>query len=242
MTRVGDRGRLTHARLRDEVEPAGYHWITALRKSTLRRIVETPNVQRSLWDDPDRAEVESEDFPGERLILCRNPLQADKQVHTRAKWLERTEKKLDQLVAATQRTRRPLRGADPIALRAGAILERPKTRKYFDVTITETTFTYGRKVAVLQQPVRLDGLYAIRTRGSESERTVEAAVRSYQPRSKVEPAFRSLKTVDLKVRPIPPPPSPGGVLRPTFSSVCWRPMSCGTGRPDWPHCCWQKRI
>ena len=107
VTLVGDRGRLTPARLRDEVEPAGYTGITARRKATLRRVMEQQNVPWSLLDEPDLAEVESEDFPGERLIRCRNPLQADQQARTRAKWLERTEQKRDPLVAATQRARRP---------------------------------------------------------------------------------------------------------------------------------------
>ena len=202
VTLVGDRGLLTHARLRDEVEPSGYTWITALRKATLRRVMENQNIQMSLFDEQDLAEVESEDFPGERLILCRNPLQADKSAHKREALLQKTEKALDKLVAATQRERRPLRGMDKIALRAGSILGRHKTKKYFDITITETTFTYARKVAVLQEQARLDGLYAIRTAVPKPDMSAETVVGHYKQLSKVEQAFRQLKTVDLKVRPI----------------------------------------
>ena len=196
MTLVGGRGLLTHARLQREVEPSGYTWITARRKATLRRVLEQQNGPRSWLDEPDRAEVASEDFPGERLILCRHPLQADRCAHKREAWRQKTEKALDQLVRATPRARRPVRGRDQMARRAGAILERHKTKKYFDVPITETSFTYARKGAVLQAEARLDGRYAIRTPGPESERTAEEAVRSYKGLSKVEPAFRPLKTVD----------------------------------------------
>ena len=137
--------------------------------------------------------MESEDFPGERLIWCRNPLQADQQAHTRVKRLERTEKKLDQLVAATQRARR-----------AGGLLAQHQMTPYFDVTITETAFTYQRKEAILQAPARLDGLYAIRTNVPKPDRSAETVVDHYKQLSKVEPAFRPLKTDDLKVRPIHP--------------------------------------
>ena len=157
-----------------------------------------------MFDEPDLAEVESEDFPGERLIQCRNPLQADQQARKREAWLQKTEPKLDRLVAATQRARRPLRGTDRIALRAGGILAKHQMTKYFDVTITVTTFTYQRKTAVLQAQARLDGLYAIRTHGPKPDRSAETVVDHYKPLSKVEQAFRPLKTVDRKGRPIHP--------------------------------------
>ena len=129
--------------------PAGCHWITALRKATLRRVMEQQNVPWSLFDEPDWAEVESEDFSGERLTRCRNPLQADKQAHTREAWLQKTEQKRDPLVAATPRARRPWRGTDRMALRAGGLLAKYQMTPYFDVPITETTFTYPRQEAVL---------------------------------------------------------------------------------------------
>ena len=202
VTIVGDRGLLTHARLTEEVRPAGYDWITGLRKGAIRSLVQKEDLQLTLFDEMDLAEITSDDYPGERLVVCRNPFQAERAERKRQELLEATEKKLDALLAATERKRRPLRGIEKIALRAGAVLDRYKMKKHFKVTITDDVFRYERDEASIAQEARLDGMYAIRTNVPKDELTSEEAVASYKQLAVVEKAFRSLKTVDLKVRPI----------------------------------------
>ena len=202
VTLVGDRGLLTHARIRDEVAPAGYQWITALRKDMVRTLVEQEDVQPSLFDELDLAELESDDYPGERLMLCRNPIQADTCAHNRERRLRRAERKLDKGCTATQRESRRLRGQDKIALRVGGILGKHAVKRYFTVEITETTFSYQRNADFINRQARLDGLYVIRTNAPEAELSAEETVLSYKALSKVEQAFRHMKTVDLRVRPI----------------------------------------
>ena len=177
VTIVGDRGLVTHARLTEEVRPAG--WITGLRKGAIRSLVQKEDLQLTLFDEMDLAEITSDDYPGERLVVCRNPF-----------------------LAATERKRRPLRGMEKIALRAGAVLDRYKMKKHFKVTITDDVFRYERDKASIAQEACLDGMYAIRTNVPKDELTSEEAVASYKQLAVVEKAFRSLKTVDVKVRPI----------------------------------------
>ena len=200
VTIVGDRGLVTHARLTEEVRPAG--WITGLRKGAIRSLVQKEDLQLTLFDEMDLAEITSDDYPGERLVVCRNPFQAERAERKRQELLEATEKKLDALLAATERKRRPLRGMEKIALRAGAVLDRYKMKKHFKVTITDDAFRYERDEASIAQEARLDGMYAIRTNVPKDELTSEEAVASYKQLAVVEKAFRSLKTVDVKVRPI----------------------------------------
>ena len=202
VTIVGDRGLLTHARLTEEVRPAGYDWITGLRKGAIRSLVQKEDLQLTLFDEMDLAEITSDDYPGERLVVCRNPFQAERAERKRQELLQATEKKLDALLAATERKRRPLRGIARIALRAGAVLDRYKMKKHFKVTITDDVFRYERDEASIAQEARLDGMYAIRTNVPKDELTSEEAVASYKQLAVVEKAFRSLKTVDVKVRPI----------------------------------------
>ena len=201
-TIVGDRGLLTHMRIVKELKPAGLDWITALRKGAIRRLVNQKNVQMSLFDERDLAEITCDDYPGERLILCRNPVQAEHTREKREKLLQATEKRLDALVAATQRERRPVRGVETIALRAGSILGKHKMKKHFTITITDQAFRYQRNEASIAREANLDGLYVIRTSVPDSTLTAEKAVLSYKQLAVVEKAFRCLKTVDLKVRPI----------------------------------------
>ena len=200
VTIVGDRGLLTHARLTEEVRPAG--WITGLRKGAIRSLVQKEDLQLTLFDEMDLAEITSDDYPGERLVVCRNPFQAERAERKRQELLQATEKKLDALLAATERKRRPLRGMEKIALRAGAVLDRYKMKKHFKVTITDDAFRYERDEASIAQEACLDGMYAIRTNVPKDELTSEEAVASYKQLAVVEKAFRSLKTVDVKVRPI----------------------------------------
>jgi transposase len=199
---VGDRGMLTSARINEDLRAAGLDWISALRTTEIRQVVASPGFQFSLFDERDFAEIQSPEFPDERLIVCRNPLLAEDRARTREELLKATERKLATIEAATKRARNPLRGQDRIALRAGKVLNRHKVGKHFILEITDTTFTYQRDQERISQEAALDGLYVIRTNVPESELTAEETVLAYKNLSAVERAFRSCKTVDLHVRPI----------------------------------------
>jgi len=200
---VGDRGMLTEARLREDVRPVeGLDWITALTAPQVRQLVEMKTLQTSLFDVFDLAEIHSPDYPGERLIACYNPFLADERTRKREDLLQATEKELDKIVAATQREKRPLRGRDKIGLRAGKVLGRFKVAKHFRLTITDTGFTYERRQERIEQEAKVDGIYIIRTSVEEPVLSAEKVVYSYKRLSTVERAFRSMKIVDLKVRPI----------------------------------------
>jgi len=200
---VGDRGMLTEARLREDVRPVeGLEWITALTAPQVRGLVETRVLQPSLFDEQDVAEIQSPDYPGERLIACFNPLLADERARKREELLQATEKELTKIKAATQRTKSPLRGRDKIGLRVGKVLGHFKVGKHFRLTITDAEFEFERDEENIRREAGVDGIYILRTRVAESVLDSKNVVRSYKRLSKVERAFRSLKTVDLKVRPI----------------------------------------
>ena len=199
---VGDRGMVTEARIRAEVEPAGLDWIGALRAPALRQLVEAGVVQLSLFDEQDLVEVRSDAYPGERLMVCRNPLLAGQRAHTREDLLQATARLLDAVVAATRREKRRLRGKDRIALRVGKVIDKYKMAKHFELTITGESFTYRRRAESITAEAALDGLYVVRTSLGEDELSAADTVRAYKRLSAVERAFRSLKSVDLKVRPV----------------------------------------
>ena len=199
---VGDRGMLTEARIRDEVKPAGLDWISALRKPAIRSLMEAGAIQTSLFDERDLLEVQSPDYPGERLMVCRNPLLAEEQTRKRESLLEATEVRLDQIVEATRRKRYRLKGQDRIGLRVGKVIGKYKMAKHFELDITDDSFSYRRKVESIAAEAALDGLYVVRTSLPEETLDAEGTVSAYKGLSRVERAFRSLKTVDLKVRPI----------------------------------------
>ncbi len=199
---VGDRGMLTQARIREEVQPSGLDWITALRGPAIRQLVESGAVQMSLFDRINLVEIRSDAYPGERLMVCRNPLLARQRTRKRQEMLSKTEELLDEIVAATRRDRRPYRGRKRIALRVGKVVNKYKMAKHFELDITEESFTYQRNAESIAAEAALDGLYVIRTSLSAEEMGAEATVRAYKGLSVVEQAFRSYKTVDLKVRPI----------------------------------------
>ena len=199
---VGDRGMLTEARIRDDVKPAGLDWIRALRGPAVRSLVESGAVQMSLFDATDLIEVRSPEYPGERLMVCRNPLLAEERARKREELLEATEALLDPIVAATKREKRRLKGADKIGVRVGKVIGRYKMAKHFELHIEEDSFGYLRKPESIAAEAALDGLYVVRTSLAEDELDAEDTVRAYKRLSAVERAFRSLKTVDLKVRPI----------------------------------------
>lgn len=199
---VGDRGMLTSARIREEVAPVeGLDWISALRSEQVRKLAEGP-LQLSLFDTTDLAEVVHPDFPGERLVACLNPLLKAERSRKREALLEATEGELDKIVAATQRDKRALRGAGKIGQRVGRVLGRYKMAKHFETTITETSFSYRRKTEAIAAEARLDGIYVLRTSVPGEQLDADDVVRAYKSLAQVERAFRSLKTVDLQIRPI----------------------------------------
>ncbi len=199
---VGDRGMLTEARIREDVRPAGLDWISALRGPAVRSLVESGAVQLSLFDETDLVEVRSDAYPGERLMVCRNPLLAEERARRREELLRATGALLDPIAAATRRDKRRLKGADKIGLRAGKVVGKHKMAKHFELDIEDDAFGHRRKPESIAAEAALDGLYVVRTSLPAGELDAEGAVRAYKRLSAVERAFRSLKTVDLKVRPV----------------------------------------
>ena len=199
---VGDRGMLTEARIREEVAPAGLDWISALRAPAIRELMSSGAVQRSMFDDTDLAEIRCDAYPGERLIVCRNERLAQERARKREALLQATEALLAPIAAATQREKRRLSGKEKIAMRVGKVIGKYKMAKHFELDITETAFAYHRKADAIAAEAALDGLYIVRTSVPTTELDAEHTVRAYKGLSVVERAFRSLKTVDLKVRPI----------------------------------------
>ena len=200
---VGDRGLLTKARIREDLEPAGLRWITALRAPAIRKLVSGGDLQLSLFDEQDLAEITAPKlYPGERLVVCRNPLLAAERARKREALLAATEAKLDLVVQATKRESRPLRGERNIAVRADRALRAHKVGKHFTTTATGDSFSYERNDGRISEEAALDGIYVIRTNVPAAEITPAAAVQAYKGLSRVERAFRSFKGVDLKVRPV----------------------------------------
>ena len=200
---VGDRGMITSARIRDNLQPApGIDWITALRAPAIKKLASAGVLQLSLFDSRDLAEITHPDFPGERLIACYNPLLAEERARKRPELLAATEKELDKIAGATRRPKRPLRGKQNIGLRVGKVLNHYKMGKHFQIHIEEDSFSYQRKQTNIEKEESLDGIYVIRTNVPAEVFSSEQTVRNYKSLSGVERAFRSLKTVDLHVRPI----------------------------------------
>ena len=198
---VGDRGVLAETRLREDVAPEGLDWITALRAPTINSLVKAGSIQLSLFDQQDLAEITSPDYPGERLIACRNPFLAEERDQKREALLRATEKQLDEIVEATRRPRRPLRGQTRIALQVGRVIDKYHVAKHFLPDISNDRFSYERNTDSIKEEAALDGLYVIRTSVPAMEMAAEEAVRAYKDLSAVEHAFRCLKSVDLKIRP-----------------------------------------
>ena len=199
---VGDRGMITQARITQDVKPAGLDWITALRAPAIRGLIEGGAFQMSLFDDRDMAAITSPDFPGERLILCRNHALAAERARKREDLLQATERELARIRTAVARKREPLRGKAEIGLAVGAVIDRRKMAKHFDLQITDTSFAFARKTAQIAAEAALDGLYAVRTSLPETALDDAATVKSYKSLSLVERAIRSIKTVNLQVRPV----------------------------------------
>jgi hypothetical protein len=200
---VGDRGMITEARLQEDLQGVeGLDWLTALRAPAIRQLVEEGALQLSLFDERALAEIHSPAYPKERLIVCRNPFLAQERAQKREALLSATERELDKIVAATNRAKRRLKGQDRIGLRVGKVLNRFKVGKHFILMVTETGFSYQRDVARIAEEAALDGIYVIRTSVPKDQLGTEETVRAYKDLAGLERAFRSYKTVDLKVRPI----------------------------------------
>ena len=165
-------------------------------------MVDTGALQLSLFDEHDLAELRDPAFPGERLVACRNPLLAEERRRKRDELLIATEKLLDRIKVATKRKSRPLRGKVAIARRVERECNKHKMAKHFELDITDTSFSYRRKEEKIAAEARLDGLYVIRTSVAEETMSATQSVEAYKSLSSVERAFRTIKTVDLKVRPI----------------------------------------
>lgn len=200
---VGDRGMITSARIRDDLRGiAGLDWITALRSDAIRKLIDAKLVQPSLFDERDLAEITSDDFPGERLVVCRNPRLAEERARKREELLRATEKQLEPIRQATLRGTRPLRGNSKIALRVGKAIGKYKMEKHFEMTITEDSFSFHRNEEKIRQEQLLDGLYVVRTSVPLQAMNSADVVETYKSLSQVERAFRCIKTVDLQLRPI----------------------------------------
>jgi hypothetical protein len=192
---------ITEARIETLLKPAGLDWITALRAPSIRALLEQAAFQLSLFDERDLAEVTSPEFPGERLVVCR-PLLAAERARKRLDLLTATEADLRKVANAVARKNKPLRGADRIGLAVGAVLNRHKVAKHFTLTITDDTFAVVRNTDAIEAESRLDGCYVIRTNLDQATLAASDVVRAYKNLSQAERAFRSIKTVDLEIRPI----------------------------------------
>ncbi len=198
---AGDRGMLTKARIRDDLQPAELDWITALRGPAIRALISHGAIQPTLFDEQDMAEITSPDYPGERLIACHNPFLEAERARKRGELLAATEAELEKIAAATRRARRPLRGKDAIALAVGKVINKKKVAKHFITQITDESLAWERDEQKIADEAALDGIYVIRTSLPAGVLGAGAAVESYKALENVERVFRGLNT-DLLIRPI----------------------------------------
>jgi len=201
---VGDRGMITSARIRDDLRPANLDWITCLRAPAVQALAaENGPLQLSLFDDRDLAEISAPDlFPGERLIVCRNHDLAIERARKREDLLAATERDLTRIEAQVRRKSAALRDAAKIGLAVGAVLNKRKMAKHFVVTIRDGHLSWQRRLDQIEAEARLDGIYVIRTSVPADQMAAAETVQAYKDLSRVERAFRSLKSVDLDIRPI----------------------------------------
>lgn len=200
---VGDRGMLTQKRIEEDLRPhAGLEWISALRTPQIQKLAAGGAFQMSLFDEQDLAEVTHPDYPGERLIVCRNPLLAAERARKRGELMEAAEKKLTEIEAATKRKRQPVRSAERISYLVGKALASTKVEKYFRWEITAAGLRWERNPERIERDAALDGIYVLRTSVSAERLDRDQTVLAYKRLAAVERAFRCLKSVDLNVRPI----------------------------------------
>jgi transposase len=199
---VGDRGMLTQARIDQELKPAGLDWISALRGDAIKRLFARESFQLSLFEERDLASITAPEYPGERLVVCRNPDLCQHRARKREELLCATESALSKIAQRVQRTNRPLSGKEKIGLAVGKVIEKHKMSKHFELSIGETSFSFRRKVEQIAQEAALDGIYIIRTSLPAQDLSDCQTVSAYKSLSQVERAFRSIKTTRLEIRPI----------------------------------------
>ena len=197
---VGDRGMIGSKAIAELRENDGIGWITALKSVSIRALVEQGQLQLGLFDERNLVELSSPEYPGERLVACRNPELAKLRAHKRADLLAATEASLDKIKARVDAGK--LAGSDEIGVRVGKVINRYKVAKHFELSIDDNAFSFARKLDAIAAEAALDGIYIIRTSVSAAQMDAPSCVRNYKSLAQVERAFRSLKTVDLKVRPI----------------------------------------
>jgi len=197
---VGDRGMISSKAIAELREMPDLDWITALKSSSIRALVEGGALQMDLFDEHNLLEISSPEYPGERLMACRNPALAKLRRHKREELLAATERMLDKIKARVDAGK--LSGADEIGVRVGKVINQYKVAKHFELRITDTTFIWSRDAQAIQAEAALDGIYIVRTSLKAEQMDSASCVRSYKSLAQVERAFRSMKTMDLKVRPI----------------------------------------
>ena len=199
---VGDRGMLTHARISEIKKNSNLGWISALRSESIRALIKSGNIQLSIFDELNIAEITSKDFPGERLVVCFNPSLAESRKYKREKLLTKTEELLEGIVRQVKkRTKTPLK-KDEIGVKVGKVIGKYKMQKHINFTIEDNHFEWSRNKDSIETEKKLDGFYIIRTSEPESAFTASDLVRCYKDLRGVEEAFRSIKTVDLNIQPI----------------------------------------
>jgi transposase len=199
---VGDRGMLTQTQIVNLKEHPEIGWISALRSEAIRKLVDNGHIQMSLFDEHNLAEISSPDYPGERLVACFNPLLAAERKRKRNELLEATEKTLEKLKAeAARRTKTPFTDAE-LGRKVGSKINRYKMAKHFEISIADGQLSYQRKEQQIQEEAAMDGIYVVRTSESKQSMNAYDAVRNYKNLSKAERAFRCIKGVNIKVRPI----------------------------------------
>ncbi len=199
---VGDRGMLTEARIQEDLKPNGLDWISCLRAPAIKQLAEEKSLQMDLFDKLDLFTITSPDYPGERLVACRNQLLATKRAKVREELLASAEIKLKKAQEATSRPKRALKGVEAITRRLTRILDGSKMNKHFMLEIKADGFTFERDAESIRDEAALDGVYIIRSSVKEEVLNEAELVGSYKNLSRVERAFRTIKTVDLKVRPV----------------------------------------
>jgi transposase len=197
---AGDRGMLTSARISSLKEVGGIDWISALRSEQIESLVKGGDLQLGLFDERNLVEIVSEKFPGERLVVCKNPVLAEERRRKREALLESTERELGKVVAAVLAGR--LKGEAEIGMRVGKVVGRFKMSKHLRLVIEDGRFEFERDQHHIAAEAALDGLYVVRSSVGADAFSAEELVRSYKRLARVERAFRSLKSIDLQVRPI----------------------------------------
>ena len=199
---VGDRGMLTQTQIDKLRKRPGIGWISALRASGIRDLIDKGHLERSLFDEKNLAEISSPDFPGERLVACYNPILAERRQRKRESLLAATEGKLERIARkVARRTKKPLK-KDEIGVKVGRVLNKYKVGKHFRLTIEDSLLKWERKQQAIELEAGMDGFYVIRTSESSDRLSADNAVRGYKRLADVEQAFRSLKSLELLVRPI----------------------------------------